>query len=53
MKHFIDLCLQETNKCFKSSGGVKPNVWPQIAQDLDNYMKNATLHKNLRMGEII
>ena len=46
-------CFRETNKCFGLSGGVKPNVWPQIAQELDNYMKNAILQNNLRMGEII
>ena len=27
-KHFIDLCLQETNKGFRLGGGLKSSAWP-------------------------
>ena len=51
-KHFIDLCLQEANKGFRSSGGLKSSVWTQIAEELENLLENAILQNNLRMGEI-
>ncbi|RVW44383.1 hypothetical protein CK203_071012 [Vitis vinifera] len=37
-KHFIDLCLQEANKGFRSSGGLKSSAWPRIAEELEKLL---------------
>ena len=34
-KHFIDLCLQEANKDFRSGGGLKSSFWPRIVEELE------------------
>ena len=37
-KHFIDLCLLEAKKGFRSSGGLKSSAWPQIAEELEKLL---------------
>ncbi|RVX12863.1 hypothetical protein CK203_009851 [Vitis vinifera] len=37
-KHFIDLCLQEANKGFRSGGGLKSSAWPRIAEELEKLL---------------
>ena len=34
-KHFIDICLQEANKGFRSGGGLKSSFWPRIVEELE------------------
>ena len=49
-KHFIDLCLQEANKAFRSSGGLKSSVWPQIAEKLEKLLGKRYTSKQLKNG---
>ncbi|RVW79985.1 hypothetical protein CK203_047442 [Vitis vinifera] len=37
-KHFIDLCLQEANKGFRSGGGLKSSAWPRISKELEKLL---------------
>ena len=45
-KHFIDICLQEANKGFRSGGGLKFSAWPQIAKELEKLLGK---HYNLKL----
>ncbi|XP_034700866.1 L10-interacting MYB domain-containing protein-like isoform X2 [Vitis riparia] len=47
-KHFIDLCLQEANKGFRSSGGLKSSAWPRIAEELEKLLGKRFASKQLK-----
>ena len=49
-KHFIDLCLQEANKGFRSGGGLKSSVWPRIAEELEKLFGKCYTSKKLKNG---
>ena len=49
-KHFINLCLQEANRGFRLSEGLKPSVWPQIAKELDKLLRRHYTSKQLKNG---
>ena len=51
-KHFIDLCLQETNKGFRLGGGLKSSAWPRIAEELENLLGRHYTSKQLKNGWI-
>ncbi|KAL6334731.1 hypothetical protein AAG906_021390 [Vitis piasezkii] len=49
-KHFIDLCLQEANKGFRSGGGLKSSAWPRIAEELEKLLGKRYTSKQLKNG---
>ncbi|KAL6346212.1 hypothetical protein AAG906_027966 [Vitis piasezkii] len=49
-RHFIDLCLQEANKGFRSSGGLKSSVWPRIVEKLEKLLGKHYTSKQLKNG---
>ena len=49
-KHFIDLCLQEANKAFRSGGGLKPSACPPIAEKLEKLLGKRYTSKQLKNG---
>ncbi|RVW13271.1 L10-interacting MYB domain-containing protein [Vitis vinifera] len=49
-KHFIDLCLQEANKGFRSGGGLKSSAWPRIAEELEKLLGKHYTSKQLKNG---
>ncbi|KAJ9697390.1 hypothetical protein PVL29_009281 [Vitis rotundifolia] len=49
-KHFIDLCLQEANKDFRSGGGLKFSAWPRIAEELEKLLRKCYTSKQLKNG---
>ena len=49
-KHFIDLCLQEANKGFRSSGSLKSSAWPRIAEELEKLFGKCYTSKKLKNG---
>ena len=49
-KHFIDLCLLEAKKGFRSSGGLKSSAWPQIAEELEKLLWKRYTSKQLNNG---
>ncbi|WJZ99644.1 hypothetical protein VitviT2T_018069 [Vitis vinifera] len=51
-KHFIDLCLQEANKGFRSGGGLKSSAWPRIAEELEKLLGRHYTSKQLKNGWI-
>ncbi|KAJ9692959.1 hypothetical protein PVL29_011881 [Vitis rotundifolia] len=49
-KHFIDLCLQEANKGFRSCGGLKSSAWLRIAEKLEKLLGKRYTSKQLKNG---
>ena len=49
-KHSIDLCLQEANKGFRLSGGLKSSAWPQIDEELEKLLGKHYTSKQLKNG---
>ncbi|KAL6320740.1 hypothetical protein AAG906_008740 [Vitis piasezkii] len=49
-KHFIDLCLEEANKGFRSSRGLKSSAWPQIVEELEKLLGKRYTSKQLKNG---
>ena len=49
-KHFIDLRLQEANKGFRSSGGLKSSVWPRIIEEFEKLLEKRYTSKQLKNG---
>lgn len=49
-KHFIHLYLHKANKSFRSSRGLKLNVWPHISQELEKLFRWLYTPKQLKIG---
>ena len=49
-KHFIDLCLQEANKCFRSGEDLKSSAWPRISKELEKLLGKRFTSKQLKNG---
>ena len=49
-KHFINLCLQEANKGFRSSGSLKSSAWPRISKELEKLLGKRFTSKQLKNG---
>ena len=51
-KHFIDLCLQEANKGFRSGKGLMSSAWPRIVEELEKLLGKRYTSKQLKNGGI-
>ena len=49
-KHFIDLCLQEINKGFRSGGSLKSSAWSRIGEELEKLLGKRYTSKQLKNG---
>ena len=49
-KHFIDLCLQEINKGFRSGGSLKSSAWSRIGEELEKLLGKRYTSKQVKNG---